>query len=67
LNLIWKTLSPEDVVEIPIPVEVIEDEPIKEDIPEVLEEDTPDTTLPPVEIKPEREESSFLQKKEVCC
>jgi hypothetical protein len=49
-------IIPEDVVEIPIPVEVIEDEPIKEDIPEVLEEDTPDTTLPPVEIKPEREE-----------
>jgi hypothetical protein len=49
-------IVPEDVVEIPIPVEVIEDEPIKEDIPEVLEEDTPDTTLPPVEIKPEREE-----------
>ena len=49
-------IVPEDVVEIPIPVEVIEDEPIKEDIPEVLEEDTPGTTLPPVEIKPEREE-----------
>ena len=49
-------IAPEDVVEIPVLVEVVEDEPIKEDIPEVLEEDTPDTTLPPVEIKPERED-----------
>ena len=49
-------IAPEIVVEIPIPVEVIEDELIKDDIPEVLEENTPDTTLPPVEIKPEREE-----------
>ena len=43
-------IAPEIVVEIPVLVEVVEDEPIKEDIPEVLEEDTPDTTLPPVEI-----------------
>ena len=49
-------IAPEIVVEIPIPVEVIEDELIKDDIPEVLEENTPDTTLPPVEIKPERKE-----------
>ena len=49
-------IAPEIVVEIPVLVEVVEDEPIKEDIPEVLEEDTPDTTLPPVEIKQERED-----------
>ena len=48
-------IAPEIVVEIPVLVEVV-DELIKEDIPEVLEEDTPDTTLPPVEIKPERED-----------
>src|SRR6056300_925206 len=48
-------IAPEIVDEVPVLVEVVEDEPIKEDIPEVLEEDTPDTTLPPVEIKPERE------------
>ena len=48
-------IAPEIVVEIPVLVEVV-DEPIKEDIPEVLEEDTPDTTLPPVEIKQERED-----------
>ncbi|MDA7543941.1 hypothetical protein N8814_05325 [Acidimicrobiia bacterium] len=49
-------IAPEIVVEIPVLVEVVKDEPIKEDIPEVLEEDTPDTTLPPVEIKQERED-----------
>ena len=49
-------IAPEIVVEVPVLVEDVEDEPIKEDIPEVLEEDTPDTTLPPVEIKPERKD-----------
>ena len=49
-------IAPEIVDEVPVLVEVVEDEPIKEDIPEVLEEDTPDTTLPSVEIEPEREE-----------
>ena len=48
-------IAPEIVVEIPVLVEIV-DEPIKEDIPEVLEEDTPDTTLPPLEIKQERED-----------
>jgi hypothetical protein len=49
-------IAPEIVVEVPILVEDVEDEPIKEDIPEVLEKDTPDTTLPTVEIKPKRED-----------
>ena len=49
-------IAPEIVVEVPVLVEDVEDEPIKKDIPKVLEEDTPDTTLPPVEIKPERED-----------
>ncbi len=49
-------IAPEIVVEVPVLVEDVENEPIKEDIPEVLEEDTPDTTLPPVEIEPERED-----------
>jgi len=55
-------IVPKDVVEIPIPVEVIKNEPVKEDIPEVLEEDTPDTTLPLVEIEPEREEIVFTEE-----
>ena len=52
----------EDVVEIPIPDEVVEDEPIKEDIPEVLVDDTTDKDLPPVEIEPEREEKELSEE-----